>query len=977
MKKFLLTIVVCSMAFYVDAQTPVATNGRLMVKGVNLCNQNGFPIQLKGMSSFGLQWNKNCMSKSSVTALRNDWKSDVLRIAMYVEEGGYNTDTAQYTAKVDSIVHWCLDLGLYCIIDWHILTPGDPLDPKYKDALKFFGVMAKRFGNKPNVMFELCNEPNGDGVDWARIKLYATPLIKEIRKYSQNVIFVGSPSWDQNIWDPGNDPISGVNIMYTFHFYSLSHGNLLPALEYYSEKIPVFVTEWGPTDYTGNGSYDTTVANKWISLMQYKKIGWCAWTYSDNGGTTSVLNEGSCADEKWNNTTDEGSFIKSKIMNPKMEIPQAIGPIIMQAIIEKSVIHLMPSVSVRSTGLLNNRYFSAKSNGNNVPIDSVTILNSGEIRIKLSQSVTIRDSVVLSYNGKGSITDSVGNKLRAFSDKPLPNLSTVPGYYTKFDSIKDPFYGAVDYGIGFSLNNELIINGHGQKGWPTMGLYLPMLDLSKNPKLSVSVKTKVAANLRIDLVDWNGNVTGCQEIVEPLNNDLQYHNYTFNFKGKICKTVDSSHIAGLYFYINPGATFSDSVFINKLFVGDSLITVSSVKLSNKIVNLKMQDTQKLSLLLTPTNASKLFGWTSTNSNIATVSDSGVVTGIKQGTVKIIVHSALNTSVGDTCVVTVDNKGTIITSQLLQTITLADSVAKNAHVGTLTGMYTQTTVSTFQTAITQARVLATSNAKQFTIDSVNEKLNETIEKFLVERIDPDYSPLTTALLQASYQISNLSVGTLPGQYPQASMNKLASARDLAMIVASKPTTQAQIDSSAAALKTVMSEFSGTVVKQTANYAKLDSLLAVAQITLAQSKVGTTMGTYTAAQYKLFSAQIDSAMQTDYNFTSTQADIDKAVAKLTKQTSDFKQSKIVGTSITEDDAVKTACYPIPFSTSLNVSCQNTTMKRIVVNDLYGKTIVIIQPDAQVVTLETGSFPIGIYIVSIELADGTMVHYQTAKQ
>ena len=49
------------------------------------------------MSTHGLQWFAACVNTTSLDALANDWKADILRIAMYVQEQGYETDPAGFT----------------------------------------------------------------------------------------------------------------------------------------------------------------------------------------------------------------------------------------------------------------------------------------------------------------------------------------------------------------------------------------------------------------------------------------------------------------------------------------------------------------------------------------------------------------------------------------------------------------------------------------------------------------------------------------------------------------------------------------------------------------------------------------------------------------------------------------------------------------------------------------------------------------
>lgn len=74
---------------------------------------------------------ENCYSLESFSALAKDWKADIIRIAMYVAEGGYNNKPDYWKAKVIDYVKWAGQVGIYCMIDWHVLSPGDPMDAQY------------------------------------------------------------------------------------------------------------------------------------------------------------------------------------------------------------------------------------------------------------------------------------------------------------------------------------------------------------------------------------------------------------------------------------------------------------------------------------------------------------------------------------------------------------------------------------------------------------------------------------------------------------------------------------------------------------------------------------------------------------------------------------------------------------------------------------------------------------------------------
>jgi endoglucanase len=64
-------------------------HGKLQVVGTHLCDSSGKPVQLRGMSTMGLQWTGGIVNDAAFAALAKDWKADVVRLAMYVGEGGY------------------------------------------------------------------------------------------------------------------------------------------------------------------------------------------------------------------------------------------------------------------------------------------------------------------------------------------------------------------------------------------------------------------------------------------------------------------------------------------------------------------------------------------------------------------------------------------------------------------------------------------------------------------------------------------------------------------------------------------------------------------------------------------------------------------------------------------------------------------------------------------------------------------------
>ena len=305
--------------------TPLAINGQLHVCGVHLCNQFSKAIQLRGMSTHGLQWYAKCYNDASLNALADDWHADVLRIAMYVQEGGYETDPAGFTSKVNSLVDAAESRGMYAIVDFHTLTPGDP-NFNLARAKTFFAAVAARNAAKKNVIYEIANEPNG--VSWAGIKSYAEQVIPVIRANDPDaVVIVGTRGWSSLGVSDGSssteitsNPVNATNIMYTFHFYAASHkDNYRAEVQRAAASLPLFVTEFGTVSASGSGAVDIDSSTTWLSLLDQLKISYANWTFSDANESSAALTPGTCSGSTYAGTgvlTQSGTFLRDHIRTP-------------------------------------------------------------------------------------------------------------------------------------------------------------------------------------------------------------------------------------------------------------------------------------------------------------------------------------------------------------------------------------------------------------------------------------------------------------------------------------------------------------------------------------------------------------------------------------------------------------------------------------------------------------------------------------
>lgn len=280
-----------------SAQDPASPSktGALHVEGARLLGSGGQPVQLRGISSHGLAWFPDYINSECFKQLHDEWNVNVIRLAMYTEEyGGYTSggDREYLKRLIDDGVRYAAKQDMYVIIDWHILSDSNP-NTHREEAKEFFREMSGKYKDCNHVLYEICNEPNG-GTGWQDIKAYAQEVIGVIRENDADaVIIVGTPNWSQYVDQAAADPIRGFdNVMYALHFYAATHkedlrGRMTAAVE---AGLPVFVTEYGICDASGNGGIDEGEADRWIEALNQHGISYVAWNLSNKNETSAILN---------------------------------------------------------------------------------------------------------------------------------------------------------------------------------------------------------------------------------------------------------------------------------------------------------------------------------------------------------------------------------------------------------------------------------------------------------------------------------------------------------------------------------------------------------------------------------------------------------------------------------------------------------------------------------------------------------------
>ncbi len=311
-----------------DNSTPFAKHGELHVDGIYLKDSHNEKFQLRGASLHGLQWDVgyNYISRDSFKTLRDSFGVNAVRLPVYVTQGGYTEGAAsRMDGYIENAVSIARDLGMYVVIDWHVHDAyGGTANPNTwkSSAISFFEKYASKYKSYGNVLYEICNEPvntewyNGSGND---LYSYANAVVPIIRKYTNAIVIVGTNTWSQEPDEVAAHKLSYSNTMYTVHFYSATHiggdgnwvyDNVKSALK---SGVPVFCSEFGICDASGNGNYNVDSANKWMQLFDEYSISFFCWHLSNKGESSAYLKTSCSKLSGWTDSdlSTTGSWFKN------------------------------------------------------------------------------------------------------------------------------------------------------------------------------------------------------------------------------------------------------------------------------------------------------------------------------------------------------------------------------------------------------------------------------------------------------------------------------------------------------------------------------------------------------------------------------------------------------------------------------------------------------------------------------------------
>lgn len=193
----------------------------------------------------------------------------------YLSTGSTNKDKQK--KMIETVIQAAIDNDIYVIVDWH----SHRADQETSEAVAFFSAMATKYKDVPNIIWEVYNEP----LQWtaaSTINSYASQVAAAIRNaHNNNLIVVGSSKWTSYPLQQSQQGLHNTyeNIAYSFHFYAAEHslGNGNDAGSAASSNVPMFVTEWGTTAASGDGTPDSSKTSTWTKWMDNNKLSNCNW----------------------------------------------------------------------------------------------------------------------------------------------------------------------------------------------------------------------------------------------------------------------------------------------------------------------------------------------------------------------------------------------------------------------------------------------------------------------------------------------------------------------------------------------------------------------------------------------------------------------------------------------------------------------------------------------------------------------------
>lgn len=320
--------------------TSAASFSGLRVQGNALVNASGQTVVLHGVDRMGTEYRcaqdngifDGPSDQASVTAIKS-WRTNAVRVPLNehcwlgVDDGAatpqYVGET--YRSAIDSFVNLLIANRMYVILDLHWSAGAGKLAndqdkmPNTSYSVSFWQSVASRFKDRPQVIFDLFNEPipndnANDATDTAAAASWqcwrdgsaggsctgstATgyvgmqSLVTAVRGAgATNVIMLGGIQWANTIWSSStrniltyrpSDPQN--NLIASLHIYQNTWCNTTACLN--TEVSPVAAQMPVVAAEIGNTNCDATFMNAVMNWLDSKQLGYLAWVWNNYGATS-------------------------------------------------------------------------------------------------------------------------------------------------------------------------------------------------------------------------------------------------------------------------------------------------------------------------------------------------------------------------------------------------------------------------------------------------------------------------------------------------------------------------------------------------------------------------------------------------------------------------------------------------------------------------------------------------------------------
>ena len=329
MKRYICLLIIFFLSFSVYSCNNKKVE-KLSIEGKNIVTESGEIIRLTGVSFSDPdklerdgQWNPRYFQEAK------NWGCNVVRFPVHpprLNDRGWD----EYFAVLDKGVAMAEELGMYVIIDWHVI--GNMSEDRwflpiynttYEETRKFWKRLAKHFKGNPTVaVYELYNEPTHKGnelgeLNWETLRSIYETIIDDVNAIDNEKIFlVAGMNWGYYLNEVIENPVKRKNVAYATHPYPQKEPapweeKWEKSWGHVADTYPVIATEFGFMPESEPGAHIPCIADEVYgeAIMNYfekKGVSFTLWSFDPDWPPTLIRD--------WEFTpSTQGKFFKSHL----------------------------------------------------------------------------------------------------------------------------------------------------------------------------------------------------------------------------------------------------------------------------------------------------------------------------------------------------------------------------------------------------------------------------------------------------------------------------------------------------------------------------------------------------------------------------------------------------------------------------------------------------------------------------------------